>query len=310
MAKFVSIVIPAHNEEGSVNLMIEQLSCVFSKLPHSYQIILVDDGSSDNTLHRIKEIAANNHNVFFIELSTNFGHQSALKAGLDHANGDCVITLDCDLQHPPELIPELISKWEEGYDVVYTKRNDCKKVPFGKRVTSRWFYRFMNSISDIDVEEGTADFRLMDKKVVNVFRNFSERDPFIRGLVKWMGYKQFALNYQPSERVAGKTKYTFRKMIRLAMQGVTSFSVRPLHLAVYMGFIFSFASLFLLYLPYVVYSLVTDNAVSGWASVIMTIVFFGGIQLIVLGIIGIYIGKMFLQTKERPNYIVRSSNLK
>lgn len=310
MNKRVSIVIPAYNEELNIVAIVERIRTTFASIPYSYEVIIVDDGSSDHTLDSCKKLAAAHENVFFIELSRNFGHQLALKAGLDAATGDAVISLDADLQHPPELIPELLKKWEEGYDIVYTRRLEDKNLPAGKRKSSKWFYYFLNNISDIEIEPGTADFRLMDQKVVGVFRNFHENDPFIRGLVKWMGFRQFAIDYEPGDRLNGKSKYTFKKMRKLALQGITSFSTRPLHTAIYLGFIFSFASLLLLYVPYVIYSLVSGHAVSGWASVIMTIVFFGGLQLIIMGIIGIYIGKMFMQTKNRPNYIVRDTNLK
>lgn len=310
MKRKVSLVIPAYNEELNILPMVEKVRQIFSSLPFEYEVIFIDDGSTDNTLNRIKEQAAIHPGIFFIELSRNFGHQFALKAGMDHANGDCLISLDCDLQHPPELIPRMIEKWEEGYDIVYTRRNDDKTAPFIKRKSSKFFYKFLNKISDIEVEAGTADFRLMDIKAVNVFRNFHETDLFVRGLIKWMGFKQFGLDYKPGIRTNGRSKYTFRKMRRLAIQGITSFSTRPLHTAIYLGFFLSFASLFLVYLPYVIYSLVTERAVSGWASLIMTVVFFGGLQLIIMGIIGIYIGKMFMQTKNRPSYIIRDSNMK
>ncbi|MNK87456.1 hypothetical protein D3C87_1073930 [compost metagenome] len=227
---------------------------------------------------------------------------------MDHAFGDCVISMDCDMQHPPELIPDMIAKWEAGYEVVYTIREEDKNLSKGKRSSSSLFYKILNWLSDIDLEPGAADFRLLDQRVVNVFRNFHENEPFLRGLVKWLGFKQFAIKYNPAARFSGKSKYTLKKMLRLALHGVTSFSIKPLYTAVYLGFILSFASV--LYVPYIIYAFVNHVEVSGWASVIMTIVFFGGLQLIILGIIGIYVGKMFMQAKNRPNYIIRSTNIK
>ncbi|WP_316804129.1 glycosyltransferase family 2 protein [Pedobacter nototheniae] len=307
MKKLVSIVIPAYNEADNIFIIIESIKNVFSTLNYNHEVILVDDGSADHTLDKIKEYAAASSNVFFLEFSKNFGHQLAVKAGMDHAFGDCVISMDCDMQHPPDLIPEMLLKWEEGNEVVYTIREEDKSLSKRKRSTSNLFYKVLNSLSDIELEPGSADFRLLDQKVVNVFRNFHENEPFLRGLVKWLGFKQYAIKYNPAARFSGKSKYTVKKMIRLALHGVTSFSIKPLYSAVYLGFILSFASI--LYVPYVLYAFLNKVEVSGWASVIMTIVFFGGLQLIILGIIGIYVGKMFMQTKNRPNYIIRSTNI-
>lgn len=307
MQKTISIVIPAYNEEDNLLVIVERLERILEGRGYAFEIILVDDGSKDKTLSVIKAMAQTKPNIFYIEFSRNFGHQPALKAGLDHAHGDCVISLDADLQHPPELIIQMLDKWEEGYEVVYTRRHEDKSLPYKKRVTSSLYYKLLNILSDIEIESGTADFRLMDRKVVSVFKEFQENEPFIRGLVKWMGYKQFALDYVPSKRFSGNSKYNLKKMLRFATHGVTSFSIKPLYTAVYLGFIFSFLSL--LYIPYVIHAFYIGKEVNGWASIIMTIVFFGGLQLIILGIIGIYIGKMFLQSKNRPNYIIRSSNL-
>jgi glycosyltransferase involved in cell wall biosynthesis len=307
MKKLVSVVIPAFNEAENITVIIERLECVFSKTDYNAEYILVDDGSKDKTMPMLKNMAKVKATLFYIEFSRNFGHQLALKAGLDRATGDCVISLDADLQHPPELITEMLEKWEEGYDVVYTRRIEDKALSFKKRKTSTYFYKLLNALSSIDLEEGTADFRLMDRKVIDVFRDFEENDPFIRGLVKWMGFQQIAIDYIPSQRFSGASKYNLKKMMRFALHGVTSFSIKPLYTAVYLGFVFSFLSI--LYLPYVLFSFYEGMEVSGWASLIMTIVFFGGLQLIILGIIGIYIGKMFMQTKNRPNYIIKSTNL-
>lgn len=307
MKKLVSIVIPAYNEADNIPVIAESIKNVFSGINYNYELILVDDGSNDHTLEKIKQYAQGALNIFFVEFSKNFGHQLAVKAGMDHAYGDCVISMDCDMQHPPELMPEMLKKWEEGFEVVYTIREEDKKLSKGKRSSSNLFYKILNSLSDIELEPGVADFRLLDQKVVNVFRNFHENEPFLRGLVKWLGFKQYAIKYHPAERFSGTSKYTVKKMFRLALHGVTSFSIKPLYSAVYLGFILSLASI--LYIPYIIYAFVNNVEVSGWASVIMTIVFFGGLQLIILGIIGIYVGKMFMQSKNRPNYIIRSTNI-
>ena len=307
MKKLVSIVIPAYNEADNIFVIAESIKQVFSATNYSYELLLVDDGSADETLQKIRDYAETADNVFFLEFSKNFGHQLAVKAGMDHAFGDCVISMDCDMQHPPEIIPEMLKKWEEGFEVVYTIREEDTNLSKGKRSSSSLFYKILNWLSDIELEPGAADFRLLDQKVVNVFRNFHENEPFLRGLVKWLGFKQYAIRYNPAARFSGKSKYTLKKMFSLALHGVTSFSIKPLYSAVYLGFTLSFASV--LYIPYIIYAFANNVEVSGWASVIMTIVFFGGLQLIILGIIGIYVGKMFMQSKNRPNYIIRSTNL-
>jgi dolichol-phosphate mannosyltransferase len=306
--KLVSVVIPAFNESENIVKICSELAEVFSKLNYSYEVILVADGCTDNTMKTIETLISIHNNLFFIEFSRNFGHQLALKAGLDYAKGNCVISMDCDLQHPPGLIPELLAKWEEGYEVVYTIRLEDKKLPLGKQLSSRLFYKTLNSLSNVELETGSADFRLLDSKVLSVIRNFHENEPFLRGLFKWIGFKQTSIVFKPNARHSGKSKYSVQKMIKFALQGVTSFSVKPLYAAIYLGFTFSILSI--LYLPYVLHAFHTGKEVSGWASIIMTIVFFGGLQLTILGIIGIYIGKMFMQVKNRPNYIIRSTNIK
>lgn len=306
--KLISIVIPAYNESENIPKTVPTILNLIKPLPYRFEIIMVADGCTDNTMDKIQELVLEHKNIFYIEFSRNFGHQNALKAGLDHASGDCVISLDCDLQHPPEIIPEMLSKWESGYEVVYTIRKEDKKLPLSKRFTSRLFYDTINRLSDVEIESGSADFRLLDKKVVRIMKNFHENEPFLRGLIKWIGFKQFSMEYSPNQRTLGKSKYSLKRMISFALQGVTSFSVRPLYGAIYLGFTFTILSI--LYLPYVLHAFHNGKEVSGWASTIMTIVFFGGLQLTILGIIGIYVGKMFIQVKERPNYIIRSTNLK
>jgi dolichol-phosphate mannosyltransferase len=215
--------------------------------------------------------------------------------------------MDGDLQHPPSLIPELIQQWEAGNDIVYTIRNDHKEISLWKKRTSRIFYDVINNLSDIEIEPGTADFRLMDKKTVDVFRSFHETDLFLRGLIKWMGFSQIGIEYTSRLRQSGATKYSIKKMIRFALQGITSFSTKPLYIAAYLGLFFSLCSL--IYIPYIIYAYTFGHSVSGWGSLIATIAFFGGLQLMILGIVGIYIGKIYMQGKNRPHYIVKETNL-
>lgn len=307
MKKRISIVIPVCNEEANVQTITDALRSVFSDLPYEYAINFVDDGSTDGTITELKRLASEHNNIFYISLARNFGHQNALKAGLDLVDADAVIMMDGDMQHPPDLIPEMIEQWKAGNDIVYTIRKDHKEMPLMKRKTSNMFYNLINNLSDIELEQGTADFRLMDRRAVEIFRTFKETDLFMRGLVKWMGFRQLGIEYDPAQRTQGKSKYTLKKMVRFALQGITSFSTRPLYIATYLGFIFSLLSL--LYIPYIAYSYYVDRAINGWASIIATIAFFGGLQLMILGIIGMYLGKLFMQSKQRPHYIVRESNI-
>ncbi|MDP1762974.1 MAG: glycosyltransferase family 2 protein [Sediminibacterium sp.] len=306
MKKKVAFVIPVCNEAENIPKLIAALKKSMDQQSYIYTLNFVDDGSTDHSLDVLKTQSHIYSNVFYISLSRNFGHQNALKAGMDTAEGDCMIMMDADMQHPPELVPELLKKWEEGYDIVYTIRKDHRETPLLKRKTSNLFYQLINSLSDIELEEGTADFRLLDKKVVTVFRTLHESDLFLRGLVKWMGYQQIGIEYEPGIRTIGKSKYTVKKMIRFALQGITSFSIKPLYIAVYLGFVCSLVAL--LYIPYILYGFYFGHTISGWSSIVVTIAFFSGLQLMILGIIGIYIGKLFMQSKQRPHYIVKESN--
>lgn len=307
MSKRACVIIPAYNEEGNIKAIAAAVDAVFNNLSCDYYILFADDGSTDNTLSVIEQLSRENSNVKFISFSKNNGHQVALKAGIDHSDADCTITMDADMQHPPALISDLVKKWEEGYDVVYTIRKDQKNLSFFKRITSSLFYKILGKLSDIEIENGSADFRLLDKKVTDEVRKIKENDVFLRGLVKWMGFKQASIAYQPAERLSGQTKYSYRKMMLLALQGITSFSTKPLYAAIYIGFTFSLLSL--LYIPFAVYSYFTNHTVSGWSSLIVTVTFLGGLQLIILGIIGLYLGKLFMQSKGRPMYIITKTNL-
>lgn len=307
MKRKISIVIPSFNEAGNITELVQRLTMVLNALPYNYDVIFIDDGSSDDTLEILKSLNTINNNLYYLELSRNFGHQNALKAGYDYAEGDCIISMDGDLQHPPELIPQFLEKWEDGFDVVYSTREYQDDATFFKTKTSDIFYNMINSLSDTKLEKGTADFRLIDRKVANVLVQLNENGLFMRGLIKWLGFKQYAINYQADPRFSGKSKYTFKRMIRFAVEGITAFSVRPLNIAIGIGAFFSFMSL--LYIPYIAWTLIYGHEVRGWASVLASVVFFGGMQLMVMGIIGLYLGKMFMQSKNRPNYIVRSTNL-
>ncbi|MDE5429601.1 glycosyltransferase family 2 protein [Elizabethkingia meningoseptica] len=306
--KKINIVIPAHNEEKNVPIMRERIAAVFTSLKdYTYEIIFVNDGSRDSTQQVLEDLSREFPEVKYIELSRNFGHQAALKAGLNNADGNAVISMDGDLQHPPELIPELIREWENGYDMVYTIRTYNVNTSLTKKITSDFYYKVISLMSDFKFERGAgADFRLLDAKVVEEIKQNNESDLFIRGLVRWVGFRQKGIKFVAADRENGISQYTMNKMFRLALTGVTSFSVKPLYFAAYLGFFFS--ALSILYLPYVIFAFIRGTEISGWASLIMTVVFFGGLQLIMLGIIGIYLGKVFKQVKDRPLFIIRSKN--
>jgi dolichol-phosphate mannosyltransferase len=311
MNKSIAVVIPSYNEATNIDVLIHALNETIKNVNYTFKFVFVDDGSSDKTVEILKEKSKEHQHVFYLELSRNFGHQNALKAGIDLVKNDvdAIISMDGDMQHPPKIIPKLIEKWEEGFEVVYTIRGEDKKLSFIKNKTSNLFYSLMNKLSDIKFEPGTADFRLIDKKVAQVFSDFTENELFIRGIINWVGFKQFAINYEPNERYSGKSKYTVGKMMRFAVQGITSFSTKPLSMAIILGVSLSLMA-FMFYIAYVLYSVYYGHVISGWASVITTVVFFGGLNLVVLGIIGVYIGKLFMQSKGRPNYLISSTNYK
>ena len=230
------------------------------------------------------------------------------RAGIDHAHGDCVISMDADLQHPPVLIAEMISKWQDGYDIVLTKRSDIGTNTFLKKWTSRFFYWLMSKLSGLNLESGTADFRLLDKKVIQIIRNIHETNLFLRGFVNWVGFKSCFLNYIPDRRFSGTTKYSYRKMISLAIQGITSFSITPLHVISLLGLIISvFSGMYGFYAIFLYFF--TDRVISGWTSVITSVLFIGGIQLLSLGIVAEYVGKIFIEYKGRPDYIVKEKRI-
>lgn len=307
--KKISIVIPAYNEENNLAVIFHRIREVFHQLPaYSYEVIFVNDGSHDHTKVNLERMAEEFSEIKFINFSRNFGHQPAVKAGIDHAKGDAVISMDADLQHPPELIPQLIEKWEEGFDVVYTIRTYSEDISFIKRLTSDVFYRLLSSLSDVHLEKGAgADFRLLDARVVEVLRDMEETDIFLRGSVKWVGFDKAGIPFTAEDRFSGQSKYGLVKMIRLAFTGITAFSIKPLYLAAYLGFFFSVFSI-VFFSSYVLWATYQGTRISGWASLIMTVVFFGGMQLTVMGIIGIYLGKAFKQIKGRPNYIIKNKN--
>jgi dolichol-phosphate mannosyltransferase len=307
MQNKLEIILPAHNEEANIRLVYDEIVNALASTNYLYTILFVDDGSTDKTLDQIKELTKLDKKVKYIQFSRNFGHQNAIKAGLDATLADVIVMMDCDLQHPPNLIKELLSHYEQGYDIVRTHRMENESAGFIKRKTSNLFYKFLNQLSDITLEQGSADFRLISGKAIEQLKSFNEFDLFYRGLIKWMGFKQISLEYKPEQRINGQTKYTLKKMISFGLKGLTSFSTKPLYFAAYLGFIFS--SLSTLSIPYIIHAFYTGTQVPGWASVIAAVVFLGGLNLMILGIIGIYLSKLFNQSKNRPHYMIKESNV-
>lgn len=303
----LSIVVPCHNEQENLTPLYEALLAALASVKR-LEIILVDDGSTDNTLAQIRTMSDSDPRIRYISFTRNFGHQAAIKAGIDVSRGDCVVMLDADLQHPPSLIPDMIAQWESGFRIVYTRRQTNQGYSLLKRLTAKVFYRMMSSFSDVAMTEDSADFRLIDKQVVEVLRPMQDNFLFLRGLLPWMGYPSTVISFAVQPRHAGKTKYSLKKMISLALNGVTSFSVRPLRIASLLGGFISFLAF--LYALYAIYlRLFTTEAVPGWTSVLVAVLFIGGMQLIVIGIIGEYLGKLFMQQKNRPPYILKESRL-
>ncbi|WP_184545147.1 glycosyltransferase family 2 protein [Mucilaginibacter sp. FT3.2] len=304
----LSIIIPSHNEQNNIGYLIQALTKTLTPTDYDFELIFVDDGSSDNTLNEIKFNAEVYTNVFYVELSKNFGKDNALKAGIMMATGDAVVTMDADMQHPPNMILKMLEYWENGHDIVYTYRENANPhARLYQKATSKLFYKGINMLSDIKLENGTADFRLMDEKVVKQLKLIDEYELFLRGIIKWAGFKQIGIPYTPSKRHTGEVSYSFVKLVKLAVGSIMAFSAKPLYLMTGVGL--SVSLMAILYIPYVLISFAAGYAVNGWASIIATIAFFGGMQLLVLSIIGVYVGKIFMQSKGRPNYLIRSTNL-
>jgi dolichol-phosphate mannosyltransferase len=303
----ITIVIPCLNEEGNIPILYQKINEVL--LGFSVEFIFVDDNSTDNTLSILERLSLEDKNLKYISLSRNFGHQNALRAGLEFAKGDIVITMDANLRHPPILLPEMLEYWKQGYDVVFTTRKDNNNISFFKRATAKLFYKLINSISDIEIKPGSADFRLMDRKIVELLvKDITEYHLFYRGLINWIGFRQIGIEYTPDLRYSGNSKYSINKMVGFALDGITSTSVKPLRISILLGFLLSICSG--IYGIYVIWiSLFTDQAVQGWSSILLSILFIGGVNMILLGIISEYLGKLFIQSKQRPYFLIKKSNL-
>jgi len=301
----LTVVVPAFNEEESIRPMYKRLTAALDEVVHGFEIVFVDDGSRDATWEIISEVAEEDPRVRGIRFARNFGHQAALTAGVDAARGTAVVIIDADLQDPPEVVPELVARWREGYEVVYAQREEREGETWFKRTTAALFYRLLRAITNVDIPVDTGDFRLMGPRVVEAFRALPERNRFIRGLVSWLGFPQAAVSYRRQARLAGETKYPLKKMVRFALDGITSFSFFPLRLATWTGFAVS--ALAFIYIAVVILLKALGINWPGYTSIMASILFIGGVQLIMIGILGEYLGRVFDEVKKRPLYLVRES---
>ncbi len=301
----ISVVIPLYDEEENIPLLIERLRAALSQIDLHHEIILVDDGSRDMTWPTIRKLAAEDHRIKGISLSRNFGHQQALLAGLRHASGRAVISMDGDLQHPPETLNEMIQAWRSGYKVVNTARIDSNDTSLFKRLTSRWFYAMFSWLSGLDMQRGASDFRLLDHQVLEAIGDIQAPDMFLRGLVNWVGFPAATIDYRAEPRFAGKTKYTFVKMLRFSTSAIVSFSSIPLKIGIWLGLGTSgFAFLLIVYILVQYFRGIT---VPGWASILTATSFMFGILFILLGIIGTYLGSIHELLKNRPRFVVNET---
>lgn len=301
--KKISIVVPVFNEEENLHEFHKRITAVMEQEPYDYNIIFVDDGSRDSSAVILNELSKADEHVEAYLLSRNYGHQMALTCGLDNADGDAVITMDGDLQHPPELLPEMLRLWENGHEIVQTKRMATEDAGFFKNITSSVYYKVINALSEVEITPGGSDFRLMDRIAVDAFKLYRERARFIRGLVNTLGFRVTVLEFVAPPRFAGHSKFNLHKMLHFALDGITAFSNLPLRWAFYIGIVFGLCSIMLLgHVFYVKY--LTDDAVPGWATMTVSVLFLGGIQLVGIGILGEYIGRIFEEIKHRPLYLI------
>ncbi|MGL4734115.1 MAG: glycosyltransferase family 2 protein [Enterovibrio sp.] len=301
----ISIICPCFNEQEVVKHFTQKISAILHATGFSFELIFINDGSTDNTLERLYELAAQNSYIRVLNLSRNFGKEAALTAGLDHAHGEVVIPIDADLQDPPELITQFIEKWQQGYDVVLAKRVDRSQDSWAKKLSANLFYKFHNLIANVPLPDNVGDFRLMTQRVVESIRKLPENQRFMKGLFSWVGFKTAVIEYQRPARAAGRTSFNGWKLWNFALEGITSFSTAPLRIWLYLGLIIS--AIAFIYGSFIVFkTLIFGISLPGYASMITLILFFGGIQLIGLGVMGEYIGRLYIESKRRPIYLIEN----
>lgn len=305
--KCISVVIPAYNEEEVIRQCYDALTDVMLDSNYPYELVFVNDGSKDRTMSILDELARLDEHIRIINFARNFGHQAAVTAGINLSKGDCVVIIDADLQDPPQVILEMLEKWEEGYEVVYGKRRHRKGETLFKLASASLFYRFLQRMSDTHIPRDTGDFRLIDRKVVHVFNRLTERNKFIRGIISWIGFNQTFVEYDRSERLAGTTKYPLRKMLAFASDGIFSFSSKPLKLITRMGMLTVVLAFIVLVYSLCAKLLGLPEVERGWTSIMMAITLFSGVQMLSLGVIGQYIARIYDESKNQPQYIVRET---
>ena len=303
--KKITIVIPLYNEQEVLDECYNRVSNVCRSINnYEYEIIFINDGSKDNTLEMLKNIANNDNNVKVISFSRNFGHQCAVTAGLKYVTGDAIVIIDSDLQDPPELIPEMLNLWEQGNEVIYGKRKKREGESKFKLLTASMFYKTLNALADVEIPKDTGDFRLVDRKVVDIINSLPEHNKFLRGLFSWVGYKQYSFEYERKERFAGKTKYPLKKMLKLATDGIIGFSTKPLKMLGTFGLFSIFISFAILIYSLLSFAFKWNYIAPGWTSIMVAITFFAGVQLLSIWMISEYIGRIYDETKSRPQYII------
>jgi dolichol-phosphate mannosyltransferase len=301
--KLLSVVLPAHNEAGNIIAMHTAIVAATTSLGLDLEIIFVDDGSRDNTAEHVIATSRRDPRIRLVAFTRNFGHQAALMAGLQMATGDAVITMDCDLQHPPALIPAMVEAWRSGYQVVQMVRDQTVDAGLAKRIMSRNFYRLINLLSDTPITAGAADFQLLGRAALDALLRLGDYRIFLRGMVSWLGFPATTLHYVADARASGATSYTWSRMMSMAVDAITAFSVKPLRLAFYIGCVSALLSL--LYLAYIFVELMAGHIIEGWTSLMVVLLFLGASQLVTLGIIGEYVGRIYDQTRGRPRYVIR-----
>lgn len=306
--KLITILVPAYNEEDVLHMLYERVTPIMDSLSnYNFEILFVNDGSSDKTLDIIKNLREKDNRICYLNLSRNFGKEIAMIAGLDYSKGDAVIIIDADLQDPPELIPEMISYWEQGYDDVYAKRKSRKGETWLKKFTSKMYYKTLQNVTKIEIQKDTGDFRLLDRRCVEALKQFRESQRYTKGLFSWIGYNKKEILYDRDPRAAGKTKWNYKKLIDLSIDGITSFTTAPLRWSAFIGVLISIIG-FIYMLAIIIKTIISGVDVPGYASTMVVILFIGGIQLIFLGVIGEYLGRAFYETKNRPIYFVDRYN--
>ena len=306
--KKISIIIPAYNEEDSLPYLYDRLEKLMSNMSNfEFEILFVNDGSKDKTLNIIKDLRKKDNRINYVDFSRNFGKETAMIAGLDYSTGDCVIFMDADLQDPPELIPELVKYWEQGYDDVYARRRSRKGETWLKKFTSKMYYKVLQSLTNVPIQKDTGDFRLLDKRCVNALRKMRETQRCSKSMFSWIGYNKKEVMYDRDPRVAGKTKWNYKKLVDLAIDGITSFTTSPLRISTYLA-IPTFLALFIYFIYVICKMILITHKIDAYQAIILLILFFSGIQILLFGIIGEYLGRIFNETKNRPLYLVNEYN--